>query len=180
MVGLGLLLLAALWMVARRRAGDLDLDETPFEGSEFMIRLPAPGLLGRCLSVEDIQYAASLPSQAVLRLLLRERRRLVLAWLRQTRHQAGRLFHLHVRGVRDAADLRPGAELVLLFHFGLFLLVYQILLAVVWLYGPLRTQVFVRSVRSVAELLAGLGGRIADRIAPTSVGATATAAGRPL
>jgi hypothetical protein len=116
------------------------------------------------LSIEDVEFAAQLGSPRILHLLLRERRRLALKWLRQTRREAGRLLRQHVRAARHAADLRPAAEVRLWFHAGLFLIVYEVLLTAVRLYGPFRTRAFVRSVFAMAGVLADLGDRIASAI----------------
>jgi hypothetical protein len=96
--------------------------------------------------------------------LLQERRRLALLWLRQTRQEAGRLYRLHVQASGQAANLRPLAELMLLFQFASFLVVYQVLILVVWCYGPVRTQALVHSIQTLADLLASLAERIAGSI----------------
>lgn len=166
-LAIGFVLLLLLWAAGRTRS-------VPFEGSagkaldpaEHLIRLPPHALLGRCFSVEDVEFAASLRSPVLLRVLLRERRRFALEWLWQTRLEAGRLFRLHVRTVRHAADLRPAREVALLFQAALFLIVYQMLVLTVRLYGPFRTRRFVRAVHGLAGLLTVLGGRIAAAAAP--------------
>jgi hypothetical protein len=164
-IAFGAALLLLMWLAGRGRSeaassasGDLS--------SEYVVRLPPRGLLGRCLAIEDVEYAEGLRSREVLRLLLRERRRLALGWLRQTRREASRLFRLHIRLARHAPDLRPAAELKLIFQLGVFFLLYQVLAGVVSLYGPFRARSFVNSVHSLADVLARLGGRIAENIVP--------------
>jgi len=176
-IGIGVALLVMILAAGHRRSaeGFGPGGDAPNE-SEYLVRLPPCALLARCLSVEDVEFAATLRSPAVMRLLLDERRHLALEWLRQTRREAGRLFRLHVRSVRYAADLRPGAEFALLFQAGVFLLLYQVLVAAVKLYGPVRARGFVRSVHGLAELLSNLGGRIAESIAPGRVSELAGAA----
>jgi hypothetical protein len=95
---------------------------------------------------------------------VRERRRLAIAWLRQTRREAQRLLELHVRSVRYAADLRPGAEAKLFLAFGLFLLVYGMMLGFVFWYGPVTTRRFLESLQGLAGVLSQLGERIATSI----------------
>ena len=155
-----------LALIARALAGSGNSTQVLSESGadEFLVRLPPTALLARCISVDDLIYISSLRSPALSHLLFRERRRLALKWLRQTRREAGRLYRLHLRTSAQAADLRPVAELGLLFHFALFLFVYQILVSVVWFYGPVRTQAFVRSIGTLADILAGHVERIARTI----------------
>lgn len=136
---------------------------------EYAARLPERALLERCLSADDVEFAAVLRNSPVLRLLLRERRRLALAWLRETRREATRVYGLHVGTVRNAADLRPAAEAKLFFAVGLFFLTYALTVATVWLYGPFRTRRFLHSVQIQAQVLSHLGSRIADSITPKAV-----------
>lgn len=169
-LGIGIALLFLLWAAGRNRsAAGADRASRPADPGEYIVRLPPRALLARCLAVEDLEFAVQTASIAVVRLLLRERRRLALAWLRQTRQEAGRLFRLHVRMARHAPDLRPAAEGKLLLQFGLFLVVYQILVGFVALYGPLRTRRFVESVHALADLLSRLGSRIAESASARSV-----------
>lgn len=166
-LGIAAALLVLLWLTGRRRLPELPGLEGNAPGdSEYLVRLPPPGLLGRCLSAEDVAFAASLESPPVLRLLLRERRRLALLWLRMTKQEARRLFGLHVRAVRHATDLRPAREAYLLIQFGLFLMVYEIIVGLVAMYGPFRTQALVRSIQRLAGVLSGLGSRIAAAAGP--------------
>src|SRR5690348_4549836 len=82
--------------------------------------LPRPtsrAVLDRCLSLEDIRFVTSIRSPELLQLLLAERRRLALRWLKQTRTEAGQLFRSHLRAARHAHNLRPATEFRLLFDF---------------------------------------------------------------
>ncbi len=161
LIGLVMALLLLFWAAGRGRAANLGANRTE---EESPVRLPPKALLGRCLSIEDVEFAAQLGCPRIVRLLLRERRRLALKWLRQSRREAGRLLRQHVRAARHARDLRPAAEVRLWFHAGLFLMVYEVLMTAVRLYGPFRTRAFVRSVFAMAGVLANLGDRIAGAI----------------
>src|SRR5215475_6397081 len=150
-VGLCVLLAALLVLVLSRNwqqeAG------TSFDSPDrrdTLVRLPNRTLLDRCLSAEDLAFISSLQSRPLLRLFVRERRRLAVAWLRQTRREAQRLLELHVRSVRYAADLRPGAEAKLFLAAGLFVLVYGMMLGIVFWYGPVRTGRFLQSLQGLA------------------------------
>lgn len=166
-IAIGIALLFFLWVAARRGVSDAAAPrDNAAQPSEYLVRLPPRALLDRFLSPEDIEYAATLNSPVLLRLVVRERRRLAAAWLSQTRREAGRLFRLHVRTVRHAEGLRPAAEVKLVFAAGSFLVVYAVMMAAVGLYGPLRTRRFLESLQGLANVLSNLGGRIAEGIGP--------------
>ncbi len=173
--GVAAVLLLLLWAVARRQNEEA---AGPPDPSEYLVRLPPPALLAKCFAVEDVRFAASLGSRPVLQLLLRERKRLALQWLRLTRAEARRLYRLHVRSARHAPDLQPSAEGRLLVHFGLFLLVYHMMTGLVLFYGPLRAQALIRSIESLANVLSALGGRIGEIVAPASVASASVVPGR--
>jgi hypothetical protein len=159
-----------LWLALRRSASESALHhDHPVNSSDHLVRLPPRALLDRFLSPEDVEYAATLNSPAVLRLVVGERRRLAAAWLRQTRREAGRLFRLHIRMVRQAEGLRPAAEVKLVFAAGSFLVVYAVMMTAVGLYGPFQTRRGLESLQSLANVLSNLGGRIADSISPALV-----------
>jgi hypothetical protein len=164
LIAIPVVLLILLALSGRRSHGE-EATGLPAE-AEYLIRLPERSLLDHCLSAEDSEFVAALRSPRLLALLVYERRRLALAWLRQTRREAGRLYRLHVRSVRHAAGLRPAAELRLLSAVSLFALVYALMVGTVWMYGPFRTRRFLDSLRVLAGVLSGLGSRIADSIGP--------------
>ena len=169
-LGIAIVLLFLLWATGRRPSAPSLRSAVVPEESEYLVRLPASGLLKRCFAAEDVKYVASLGSRAVSRLLVQERRRLALEWLRLTRREARRLVGLHVRMVRSAPDLRPAAEFQLLVRAGAFLFVSEALKALVWFYGPFRAQAYVRSIQGLGSVLAALGAGIAQSVveAPTS------------
>ena len=172
-------LLLLLWLAARRSSTEIvPPQEKQIDASEYLVRLPTRALLDRFLSADDVEYAARLGSADLFRRVVRERRRLAAAWLRQTRLEAGRLFRLHVRTVRQAEGLRPAAEMKLIFASGLFLAVYAVMMAAVGMYGPLRTRSFLESLQSLADVLSRLGGRIAESIGAATVPQLDAAGGR--
>ena len=130
-------------------------------------RPPSRAILDRCLSLEDIRFVTNIRSPELLQLLLSERRRLALRWLKQTRTEAGRLFRSHLRAARHAHNLRPATEFRLLFDFMSLVLIYQLLAILVRFYGPIRTAGFIRLAHSLSHVLANLGGQIADTVAAT-------------
>lgn len=169
-IAIGLALLFFFWVASRRNTSDI---AAPYGGSpdasEYMVHLPSRALLDRFLSAEDVEYAATLNSSALVRLVVRERRRLATVWLRQNGREAGRLFRLHLRMVRQAEGLRPTAEVKLVFAVGSFFFVYAVMMAAVGLYGTLRTRRFLESLQTLANVLSNLGGRIAEGIGSSMV-----------
>ena len=169
-ISIGIVLLILLWAGGRRPSAASVRSGAAPEASEYSVQLPPSGLLGRCFSEEDVKFVASLGSRTVSRLLVLERRRLALEWLRLTRREIRRLFGLHVQTVRFAADLRPVVEFQLLVQAGAFLFIYELLGALVRFYGPFRAQAYVRSIQGLGSVLANLGGGIAQSVvaAPAS------------
>ena len=176
-VTIGIVLLTLLWARGRRHGSAFVRSRPVTDASQYLAQLPPSSLLGRCFSEEDVRFVASLGSQAVLRLLLQERRRLALEWLRLTRHEARRLFGLHVRTVRFVADLRPATEFKLLVQAGGFLFTSEVLEVLVRWYGPFRAHAYVQSIQGLGGVLAGLGGGIAQSIPPAAASGIAPAHG---
>ena len=165
LLGVGIVIVILLWAAGRRRGSEFDASNgNPGEDLGYRLQLPRADLIRRCFSTNDLAFAAKLRSPAILQLLLRERRRLALEWLRLTRRIATRLFRLHVHTVRHAADLRPTAEAKLAAQVCVFLMACQLMSVMVRLYGPFRTQTSLRSVQSLANVLAALSGRIAETV----------------
>lgn len=165
-LAIGTILLILLWARGRRHVPAVVGCQLVSETPEYLVQLPPRGLLERCFSEEDVGFVTSLRSEAVLRLLLEERRRLALEWLRLTRREARRLLALHVRTVRFAADLRPATEFKLLAQAGAFLLTYEVLALLVRWYGPCRAQAYVRFIQGLGSVLATLGSGIARSASP--------------
>jgi hypothetical protein len=166
-----------LVLMFRRSAGDADRIGSSLAGSEYEVRLPARYLLYQCLSAEDLEFVRLRKSPVLLRLFLRERRRLATSWLRETRREAHRLLRLHLNSVRFAADLRPMAESRLFLVVAVFFLVYGALTAVVWFYGPLQTRQFLQSTQALGRIFARLTDRIAAAIAPSALPGIGAATG---
>jgi hypothetical protein len=168
-VTIGIVLLTLLWARGMRHGSASVRSRSALEASQTIVQLPPSSLLGRCFSQQDVEFVASLGSQAVLRLLLRERRRLALEWLRLTRREARRLLGSHVRTVRFSADLRPATEFKLLVRAGCLLFTSEVLEVLVRWYGPFRARAYVRSIEGLGSVLAALGSGIAQSIPPAAI-----------
>jgi hypothetical protein len=164
LLGIGMAILILYWAAGRRRSCEIVAWQEGAEGDQSRVRLPRPDLIRRCLSAHDIEFAGGVRAPAILQVLLQERRRLALKWLRSTRREAFRLVRLHLRTVRHAPDLRPVAEAKLMAQVCVFLIVCHVLLVMVWFYGPFRAQAFLQPVASMADMLCRLSGGIAETV----------------
>jgi len=122
-------------------------------------------MLNRCLSAEDLAFAAESGSAAVLNLFVDERRRLALEWMKEAGRETADYLQ---RAPLEAAERRRATEVQLLTSFALFVLVYQLWAAMVQLYGLLRAKAFGRCVRLLARILSELGGRVSCQLTPAA------------
>ncbi len=157
-----LVLLVLFWLALGR--GAVELAGAPDRSG--VVRLPPRSIIDRCFSEEDLEFAMALRSPGLLHLYEHERRRLALAWLHQTRREAGRLVRSHLNMARHAGDIRPGVEAKILLQMAVFLFVCQLLVLIVSFYGPFRTRRVLQSAHGLAEMLSGLGGRLVISMAP--------------
>jgi hypothetical protein len=153
-------------LIAAFRRGSTDLPSAYPDFADHAPRLPNPALLEQCLSVDDLNFVKCLNSRRVLRLLLHERRRLAREWLRLMRRESVRLFRLHVHMVRHSEELRPSVEFRLGVSVATFFIVYGAMVAVVSLYGPVRTRTLLDSLHYLGNILSNCGGRIAAVTSP--------------
>jgi len=141
----------------------------------FQLGLPARALAERIFAGEDWDFVASQARPEAQQAFLQERKRMALAWLRQTRQQVGRLMRFHLRAVRRNARLAPAVELRLTAHYLVFLMVYQVLSSLIWLRGPFAIQGMVGFASDVAQDLTNLYGRMLVGLDAESLSRVATA-----
>jgi hypothetical protein len=124
------------------------------------IDTPPRILMERLFSEDDLRFISEEGSQGALTMLLRERRRVALAWIRQTRRQASSLVRAHLRNVRADSRLDPFTEMRLFLHVSSFMLLYAMLFSLIWGVGAFRTPPFVRKCLRLAHGLGSLGDSI--------------------
>ncbi len=144
--GAALFLLMLAW-----RNSDIGLDSAELGGPSD------PSIMRRIIAQEDLLYVASLHMPRIRHFFVRERRRLALDWLRSARQEALRLLRDHVEAVRRLGDLRPAAEVRIGAAFASFLCVYTVTAAMVYLFGPFRVPVLLRSGEYLFDSLEALG-----------------------
>lgn len=117
------------------------------------LELPPRALAEKIFSTQDWDFVSHQTSLQVQRAFLDERGAIALFWLRRTRRQAARLMRFYRRAVRGNINLSPAIEIRIAANYILFLLVYQILLGLIWLGGPLYARKMARYAIGVAEQL---------------------------
>jgi hypothetical protein len=160
--------LAAVLALALRRTEEPGLPG-PVDDVGGWDRLPRRSLIDRFLATADIDYVASLRLPGIFKVLIEERRRLALEWLRATRTEARRIIQLHARSARHSAELAVSTEFRLYWQYANFVLVYYAAVCLLQIYGPRSARRVVRSVGALTDRLASLGGGIADIARPVAV-----------
>ena len=125
--------------------------------------------MDRIFDEDDLRFVVAEGGRRIRKQFLRERRRIALAWLLQTRREATRILGLHLRAVRTDLSLQPAVEFQLLFHTILFFAVYALLWSLVSCYGAFLARAFMRNVVVLAGRLSGLEGSIVADAGRSSV-----------
>jgi hypothetical protein len=145
-----LLLFVALWaMISRCLHPEPDLD---FDGPNGQQGVSFEGrgddannalyreILLRAFSREDQRFIATLGDPRVERLLLVERKRIALSWIRRKSAEARLIMSEHVRRAREASDLKVASELRLAFQYLELLALCEFLGLMVFSFGPAGLQ----------------------------------------
>ena len=93
-------------------------------------------LVARFFAKEDLDYAIACAPRAVQRLLIDERRRIVLAWISQVHRQIVSLQHFHFRHSRLFGRLSLTSELALALEFAALRVRCRALYLLFYLRGP--------------------------------------------
>jgi len=172
--GVGFLSLLLIWLLrgdgsAASAGEDAVVSEARAVLTAMHVELPPRALVERIFAPQDWQYVSTLAPSQVQGLFLRERKALALSWLRQTRKQTGMLMEFHRKAVRTNVDLSPSFELRLALGYVVFLLSYQVLCSVIWLWGPFVARGVVGYVVNISEQLSFLSGRTLVGMDPMSI-----------
>lgn len=154
-LAVGLLLLIVLLVWARRSAPtapDRRAREEVLEAlSALQLAVPPRPLRERIFALEDWEFISNQAPREVQRLFLKQRRRVALSWLRATQKKVGEVIALRRVAVRRNRELRPAVEIRLMTDYGVFLLVYALLYALIWLGGPFGARRMVGFAANLAE-----------------------------
>ena len=143
-VGMGLLLLGILlyWFLHGEDSASCRLDYSEAHAALESLHsgFATPDLLDRIANEPDMVFVRSEGNRNLMALFYYERRTVTILWLRRVRQQVKRLMSFHVKLARSSAKLGPVVELRLAYQYLVFLSIYNVLLAMVWLRGPFRTR----------------------------------------
>jgi hypothetical protein len=147
---------------------DLDFDDL---NAPQELSLEGPGedtnaalyceILLRAFSSEDQRFIATLGDSRVERLLLFERKRIALRWIRRKSAEARLIMTEHVRRAREASDLRVWSELRLAFQYLEFRALCEFLALMVFSFGPAGLQGLALQTNATLLDIRRFGGRVA-------------------
>ncbi len=171
LIGMLFIVLLLLWALRARSAGErrgADSELLLIEG----VRRPPRELVDRIFAARDWEFVSKEAGADTRKVFLRERKRIALSWLRQTRTQAGQLMRFHRRAVRRNVGLKTILEVKLAASYLAFLLLWGVLQVLIRFGGPFRAQKmaghalgFANRMRFVSEqVLAGLNAAPHDNV----------------
>ena len=151
-VALALLVLLLLWL---RRPGTgttgRDLAAVREGLAALNMGVPPRGPVERIFAQEDLDYVHRNTAADVLPLFLSERRNLAILWLRSTKLKVQEVMVLYRRAVRGSKSLRAVVELRPAVNYGLFLLSFELMRGMVWMFGPFAVRGAVSYIQGLAE-----------------------------
>lgn len=107
----------------------------------------------RIFGLEDWDFVSRHMSSEIREMFLRERAVLAISWLRRMRTRISVIMHAHLAAVGQIEDLHLPTELKLALNYLVFLILCDLLIAWIWLRGPVRTRKMVgQTLRTVAWL----------------------------
>jgi hypothetical protein len=138
---IGAVLLASLLLLARRgsrpEGGAEALIAARQALKQLQISLLPSEMIGRLMAVEDFEFVASNAPGPVNSLFRRWRKKIVLAWIHQVRHQVKSLQRFHLGAARYYARLSFRSEVSLAIDFASLLVACRTMQILVWIFGPL-------------------------------------------
>ena len=150
-----LLVVSALWarQIFLTRKSRIEV-VTPRKGQAKGGSTASHGDLGeRIFGLEDWDFVSRNMPAEIQQMFLRERGVLAVSWLRRTRKRVSLVMRAHVTAVQQIEDLQIAPELKLALNYLLFLILCDLLIAWIWLRGPVRTRKMVsQTLRTVARL----------------------------
>jgi hypothetical protein len=97
-------------------------------------------ILLRTFSEDDQRFVATLGDTHVQRLLQFERKRIALGWIHRKKAEARSIMHEHVSRAKALRDLKASSEFRLVFQYIGLLAMCQLLVLLVFFFGPSRLQ----------------------------------------
>jgi hypothetical protein len=145
----------------------LNPDSLRPNGRSAEMGAPHSEILQRVFSQDDHLYVAEVGDPRVERLLLLERKRVAISWIRRKLAEARFIMREHARRARGARNLEVSDEIRLAFQYLELLALCELLVLTVFFFGPaawqglaLRTHGILLGMRRLGES-AGLDADIA-------------------
>ena len=149
-ISAALLLFLVLALTIARSAhpvADLDHHEvpspdslSPYRRHREMDRTCHLEVLQRIFSEDDHRYVAEIGDPRVERLLLLERKRVAIGWIRRKAAEARFIMREHMRRARRAKNLEVSREVRLAFQYLEFRALCELLVLTVFFFGPAAWQ----------------------------------------
>ena len=173
LVGIIVVILCVRLVAQKRRGGSRIVGADDFAKAREALNsvVIKTATIKRILSDEDLEFVSASGSDKLRRLFLKERRMLVIHWLRTIQKQVAYLMDIHLR-LAGAASPRPGSELKLSIQYGTFMVASGCLVAIFWLFGPFDARKTLGYMITVVE---GFFGTFRDRlqvVSPTQLHAS--------
>jgi hypothetical protein len=129
----------------------------------------SPGDLGeRIFGLEDWDFVSRNMSSEIHKMFLRERATLAISWLRRTRTRISLVMRTHAAAVGQIEDLHLATELKLALNYFVFLILCDLLIAWIWLHGPVRTRKMVDQTLRTVTWLRGVFEQLMARTDPAT------------
>jgi hypothetical protein len=164
-VGLLFLVLLLLWALKINRTVSRSEEHGDLAVEEF--ERPSLILADRIFSSQDWDFVRREASYQVQREFQRERKRIALLCLQQTRRDAVRLMKFHRRTIRHNIEVSPNVEIRLAVNYLSFLFLCSVLQVLIRAIGPLRTRKIVGRAFGVANELWSVTERLMSGLNPS-------------
>jgi hypothetical protein len=128
-----ILLVATLQLLASR-----SLQEPPLARGEEDVTEPCPEeFVSRIFSRDDWEFVRGIKCGSIERLFSRERKRVALAWVRQTSAMIRRVMRGHAEAARQSRNLEVSVEISILTQYVALMVVCALLSLAIQIAGPL-------------------------------------------
>jgi hypothetical protein len=134
----GALLLLILLVATLRLLASRSLQEPPLARGEEDVTEPCPEeFVSRIFSRDDWEFVRGIKCGSIERLFSRERKRVALAWVRQTSAMIRRVMRGHAEAARQSRNLEVSVEISILTQYVALMAVCALLSLAIQIAGPL-------------------------------------------
>lgn len=167
----GLVLILSIRLIVhsrnRRKAQPVTIDDYTKACEALDSVFTETETIKRIFSVEDTEFIERFSVGGVKQLFFYERKKLALRWIRNTRKHVGCFMNLHLQLTSHTYDPHAGFEFMLAMNYFYFMVISNIALLLMWIFGPFRVRVAVScSIRSATNLCHAFGLRL-ERVEPS-------------